>query len=94
MRDSGSIFTTPDARPHAASSQLGVGVCCLKRVGRVTPCAPSFFDAERRAGDCPPYQFCLVTGRRSYNPELFKVQNDFAAAFALRGVCDCGFDFA
>jgi hypothetical protein len=23
-----------------------------------------------------------------------KLKNDFAAAFALRGMCDCGFDFA
>ena len=25
---------------------------------------------------------------------LLKLENDFAAAFALRGMCDCGFDFA
>src|SRR5437870_11411184 len=25
---------------------------------------------------------------------LLKLENDFAAAFALRGVCDCSFDFA
>jgi hypothetical protein len=51
-------------------------------VGRVTPCAP-ILDFNRRAEDCPPYQFESVAGRRSYNPDLLEFENDFAAALGL-----------